>query len=206
MACCCGAAGSYCCWEKEPTTALNTGDSPPYSYCQDTPCPGMSDAPPNLSLYRSGPHPSGSACAEQCTICSTYPTYPGTPQSPFLRNWVYGYPRNTAINFTLSPNVSFIFFAFSIAIYSGNNRITPMRFLLWDLGEYDSSGTVVRPRALLFDTDWTGGTPPTCAQGSTTSAPIGRINITPIPVVRCVTMQVINPCNLSDWGGQIQSR
>lgn len=210
MACCCGAE-SYCCWDKDPTAALASGEAPATKACQPTPCAGMGDSFPNLMRYVSGPHASEADCAPQCTNVTCYANYPinpSTQQGPDIRNWIYGLPRNySSLNFSIVAGVNNIVMSYGI-VPNGGTQPAPTRFLLWDYGDYDASGNVIRQRSLLGDSGWIGGTPPSCSG----SWPFGfsrfqmRVTKTALSTPSCLTVQVISPCNVSDWGYQILAR
>ena len=210
MACCCGGE-SYCCWDKDPTVALAVGESPAVSACQATPCAGMSDAFPNLMRYKSGPHASDAECAAACanvTCYANYPVNPSTQLGPDIRNWIYGLQGPySSLNFSIAAGVNNIVMSHGIVPNSGRQP-APTRFLLWDYGDYDADGNVLRPRTLLGDSGWLGGNPPSCSG----SWPYNlarfqmRVNKAALPTPSCLTVQVISPCNTSDWGYQILAR
>jgi hypothetical protein len=203
MACCCSSE-FYCCWDKDPGAPLAPGESPAVSACQDSPCAGMSNAFKDFTLYRSGPH-SGSDCPAACvnTACAATGQMLGN-SSPTMRRWVYNLPReNSSVVFPISAGVNQIRLLYQIVLNSGTDY-SPTKWLVWDYGEFDNLGNTIRPRTLLGQTAWLFGTPPSCARvPMDTNQRFAFYNKPAIPRPSCVIVQVLSPCNVTDWLYQI---
>jgi hypothetical protein len=207
MACCC-SSNQYCCWNKDPGAPLAPGELPAVSACQDTPCAGMSNAFRDFTLHRSGPHLSGSDCASECVnkACVTSGgMFNGS--SPVVRNWVYGLPRdNASVVFGISAGINQIGLTYGIILNSGTTY-SPTKWLVWDYGEFDNLGNTIRPRTLLGDTGWLFGTPPSCAPvPMDTNFRFKAFAKPAIPRPSCVIVQVLSPCNVTEWLFQIIER